>query len=366
MRSVLFISSSISFGGAAKMLCFVAESLAERGHNVAIVNLKSTQNVTDYERSLNDKVKLFTVPPLPKGKEKNLWRLRFIKGVAKEIKAEIIVGFTMFPNLYATLLGKALRIPSIISERADPTQTIGGSLKSRLAKWIVERSTGGVFQTEGAQAYYGRGLRRRGVVIPNPIFLDGDVPNVPFEEREKSVVSVGRLDNEQKRYDVMLKAFQLFRRSHPDYVLKLYGHGVDEDKIKEWSVELKLSDSVRFMGLTSQPMEEIAKDGIFLITSDYEGISNALLEAMAVGLPCVSTDHTPGGARLLIQNRENGLLAPVGDAEKLAAALSEFADNPELAEKCGENARDVVNRFEPNGIVDMWEEYIEKLYNKTA
>ena len=92
-----------------------------------------------------------------------------------------------------------------------------------------------------------------------------------------------------------------------------------------------------------------------------EGISNSLLEAMAVGLPCVSTNHTPGGARLLIADHENGLLAPMGDVHALAGAMCEFADNPELAQKCGNNARDVVNRFEPRRIIDLWEDYIEKL-----
>ena len=115
------------------------------------------------------------------------------------------------------------------------------------------------------------------------------------------------------------------------------------------------------MGVTRTPMQDISDAGIFLITSDYEGISNSLLEAMAVGLPCVSTDHTPGGARLLITDRENGLLAPMGNVDALAEAMCEFADNPELAKKCGNNARDVVNRFEPSRIIDLWEDYIEKL-----
>ena len=115
------------------------------------------------------------------------------------------------------------------------------------------------------------------------------------------------------------------------------------------------------MGVTRTPMQDISDAGMFLITSDYEGISNSLLEAMAVGLPCVSTDHTPGGARLLITDHENGLLAPMGDVDALAGAMCEFADNPELAQKCGNNARDVVNRFEPSRIIDQWEEYIEKL-----
>ena len=115
------------------------------------------------------------------------------------------------------------------------------------------------------------------------------------------------------------------------------------------------------MGLTTQPMQDIAHDGMFLITSDFEGISNSLLEAMAVGLPCVSTDHTPGGARLLIQSGENGLLAPVADPIGLSEAMCRFAEDKLLAHKCGENAKDVVNRFAPDRMIDMWENYIHDI-----
>ena len=144
-------------------------------------------------------------------------------------------------------------------------------------------------------------------------------------------------------------------------MLKLYGKGNDEEKINEWAKEKGIIDKIKFMGLTSHPMQDIVNDGIFLITSDFEGISNSLLEAMAVGLPCVSTDHTPGGARLLIQDHENGLLAPIGDSHALAKALCEFAENSDLAIKCGENAKDVLIRFSPERIIDMWEDYIKKL-----
>ena len=101
-----------------------------------------------------------------------------------------------------------------------------------------------------------------------------------------------------------------------------------------------------------------------IITSDFEGISNALLEAMAIGMPCVSTDHTPGGARLLIKHGENGLLSPIGDIESLANNMNKFADDSEFAEKCGRTAMDVVTRFSPEKIIDKWEEYITKVIGK--
>lgn len=357
MKNVLFVTASLGFAGAAKMLVFVAESLTARGYNVKIANLENTTTAIEYKRNVSDKIEVINLSGL--GTKDQLLKTR---KVAKKMNADIIVGFTEIPNVMARIVGFSLGIPSIMSERGDPARTgVGKGLKNRIVLEIINTSPGGVFQTEGAKEFYGKGLQKRGTVIPNPIFIKEEIPVVDPEKREKSVVSVGRLDNFQKRYDVMLDAFKLFSDKHPDYVLKLYGRGTDEELIAKWAEERNIADKVKFMGLTEHPMKDTCQDGMFLITSDFEGISNSLLEAMAVGLPCVSTDHTPGGARLLITNRENGLLAPVEDAKGLANAMCEFAENSELAEKCGEKAKDVVNRFSPKKIIDMWEEYILKL-----
>ena len=357
---IVFITNSIGFGGAEKMLTFVANQLSVRGHQCMIINLNT---IGDYinvsKQAIDDKILVRTVEQLPENGKKNVFRIKEIIRAARAFHAEALVGFTCYPNMYAKIAGTVLRIPSVMSERGDPWRTMGTGFRSKLAKWIINRSEGGVFQTGGAMEYYGNGLKKRGIVIPNPIFIKGEVPNIPFAEREKSIVSVGRLDNEQKRYDIMLKAFKIFSEKHSDYVLKLYGTGGDEEKIRGWAEELAISDKVLFMGLTKQAMQDMAPCGMFLITSDYEGISNSLLEAMAVGLPCVSTDHTPGGARLLIQDGENGLLAPTGDFHALADAMCRFAESPELAEKCGVKAKEVVSRFEPKKIIDMWENYVK-------
>lgn len=358
MKNLLFITSSTSFGGAAKILCFIAESLAERGYNVTIANLKITQNVTNYERNfVNAKVILV------KNNKHNVDTIHHLKNICKNVKADAIIGFTAFPNMYAVILGKLLHIPSIISERGDPFRTFDKSIKSKFMKLIINQATGGVFQTDGAKKFYGTRLQNCSRIIPNPILLTGEVPNVKFEERKKTIVYVGRIENQQKRLDITLKAFQIFNQHYPNYILKIYGRGTQENEIKQCCVELGIQDKVKFMGLTTNVMKDIAYDGMFLITSDYEGISNSLLEAMAVGLPCISTDHTPGGARLLIENKENGLLVPIGDYKSVANAMCEFVENPLLAKKCGENARDVTNRFNPKHIIDIWEEYILSIIN---
>lgn len=359
MKRIVFITNSLGFAGAEKMLAFVANSLAQRGHACCVINLNTVGDyINEKKQMLHESISLYTLANKESGCKRRWHTLQEIYGIAKKFHADVLIGFTGFPSLYARLAGLLLGIPSVMSERGDPQKTFSTTWKGKIIRGIINSSAGGVFQTDGAGAFYGKGLQKRGIVIPNPIFVHGQVPDVPFEQREKTVVSVGRLDNEQKRYDVMLDAFRLFSAKYPAYVLKLYGRGSDEALIRQWVEQRSLGDKVRFMGLSTQPMQDICRDGMFLITSDYEGISNSLLEAMAVGLPCVSTDHTPGGARLLIQDRENGLLAPVGDREALANAMCTFAEDAALAKRCGEKAKEVLTRFAPDRIIDLWEQYI--------
>ncbi len=351
----------MGYGGAAKMLNFVSESLAARGHCVTVANLR---RIDGFERSFSENVHYLYVNTTGKKRFKRIEQIKAIKRLAKETSADVLVGFNLFPNVIVSIVGRMTGIPSIMSERGDPRFIKEQSKISSLLLKTVNKCSGGVFQTEGAKDFYGKRLRERGRVIPNPIFISGELPAVESGERTKTVVSVGRFDNVQKRYDVMIDAFSRFSATHPEYVLRLYGTGPDDALIHGFADKSGVSDKIRFMGMTTRPMQDIAHDGMFIITSDFEGISNSLLEAMAVGLPCVSTDHTPGGARLLISDHENGLLAPIGDAEKLAVAMSEFADNAELAEKCGNEAKKVTERFAPERIIDMWEDYITEIADK--
>lgn len=358
-KNILFLTNSMGFGGAEKMIAFVANSLSDRGHSCVMINMNEAPNyVNNHRQKLKENIKLYD---LDFSNAKILHKIKSIKEIAIKEKSDIIVAFTFLPNFIAKIVALQLRIPSIMSERGDPNKTIPNTLKSKFGLFFINHSKGAVFQTEGSSLFYSKGLKKRGRIIPNPIFTSNEIPMIESSEREKTIVSVGRLDNSQKRYDVMLESFRLFSQVHPDYILKLYGTGTDEEQIKTWAKEKGIIEKIKFMGLTKQPMQDISRDGIFLITSDFEGISNALLEAMAVGLPCVSTDHTPGGARLLIQHGHNGLLAPIGDAKRISECMSIFVQNPALAQKCGREARKVTERFSPNRIAEMWDNYICEL-----
>lgn len=361
-KTLLFITTSLGYGGAAKILCFIAQSLSDRGYNVHIANIKSTY--TGVEQRLSEKITVHDVHSERGRGIRRLEELYKIERLAKSIGADIIIGFTYYPNIMASVAAKRLGVKSIVSERGDPYQTIGKGIVSKCMLAIINGADGAVFQTDGAKRFYSNKLQSKGKVIPNPIFLPAEgVPERKAESITKTIVSVGRLDNRQKRYDVALEAFAIFLQAHPAYTFRIIGDGPDEKNIRARCELLNIEDKVKFMGKSRHTMQDIANDGIFLITSDFEGISNSLLEAMALGLPCVSTDHSPGGARFLIDDHQNGLLAPVGDASKVASALSEFADAPDFAEQCGKRAKTVKERFAPQRIVTEWESYIAHVCN---
>lgn len=363
---IAILTHSIGFGGVEKNIAFLSERLLIEGNMVFLVYIKGIiPSYMEKERmAINSSVELLEIEA---GHRKGFRRLSQIKELIKVLsqeKVDIIIGFTKYPNFMASLVGKRIRKPVIIAERGDPYRDYDKTLLNKLFLKVICSADGAVFQTIEAGNFYPKKLRNKSQVIPNPIFLT-EVPDIaPFENRNKTIISIGRLDNVQKRYDVMLEAFKVFSAIHGNYELLIYGSGLDEELIKTWIKEKELDDKVRLMGVSKKPIMDMAKEGVFLITSDYEGISNSLLEAMAIGMPVVSTDSTPGGARMLISDHVNGILVPIRDARAIANALCEYVENPELASSCGEKAKKVLADFSKERIFSLWYGYIQKVYNK--
>ena len=359
---ILFITNSIGYGGAEKMMNFVTDTLVANGNSVIILNLNTiSRDISKYQQNLNPAIQVINLES-PKINRHIVFISR-IRSVIKKEEIDVMLSFTMFPNFYAKIASLITGVPSIMSERGDPNRTFNKGIKDRIIRFFINHSAGAVFQTKEASMFYSQKLQRRGLVIPNPIFKPNEeIPAISAKDRFKTIVYVGRFQNVQKRMDILLKAFQLFSVDHPDYMLKMYGSG-ETDYVKSLCLRMNIMDKVLLMGVVNKPMLKIYQDGIFVLTSDYEGIPNALLEAMAVGLPVISTDCTPGGARLLIKNRQNGILVPKGDIKAIAHALSEFADNTEFAGQCGKNAKEVINIFASDKIAKKWCDYISSVVN---
>lgn len=195
-------------------------------------------------------------------------------------------------------------------------------------------------------------IQKKSVVILNPI--TDSLPKPYQGERKHRVVSFSRLEP-QKNTPMLLDAFQKFQTSHPDYVLDIYGMDSLRDELIE---KTKGNESIHIQPYTTDIHNAILDASMFALSSDYEELSNAMIEAMGCGLPTIVTDCPCGGARMVIQDGENGILVPVGDSDKIAQAMSRVADDKGLAAKLSQNGvkiRDMLNRQK---IAAQWEEVI--------
>ena len=167
------------------------------------------------------------------------------------------------------------------------------------------------------------------------------------------IVTDSRL-NKQKNLGMLIEAFSKICSSHPEYTVEIFGRGEEEENLKRKAEEFSVADKVIFKGFSSNIYEDIRDCAIYVCSSDYEGISNALLEALGMGLPTISTDCPVGGSRLLIENDVNGILIDVGDVDSLSKQIDRLICNPDLAEKLSENAVRVRDKYATEKIAQMW------------
>lgn len=361
--NITVVTNSFGYGGAEKMVFFLAEGLNSLGFNVSMINLNQSKTITRFP---SEKIRYEIADIAYSGPiQTNYEYVKFTYKAAKKFKSDMLISFTDMANFCVPIAAKILNTPSIISERGDPKALYTNcSMYMKIKFWFMNQAFAAVFQTEGAKEIYYKKLKKRSVVIPNPIFLTDQSKIVTPSVRPSTVVTLSRLENNtQKRFDILIETFYLFHSKHPEYKLIIYGEGSCKELILRLAEKYNIRNSIVLKGRTSNALYDISKEGIFLTTSDYEGISNSLLEAMSVGLPVVSTDNTPGGARLLITDHENGLLAPMGDSKKISEALCEYAENKALAEKCGLEARNVLVRFSPEKTMNDWVAFINKVFN---
>lgn len=334
------------------MLVWLANQCAAFGYNVSIVTYRDG---TVYQK-ISNKVKHVHFN-LEYNGHRVLYTVRFLRRYIKLEEFDIAIAFLPPSQIRLSLACIGLKTKLLYSQRGDPYQR-KHSVKMKIAEtvsdWLFSFADYYVFQTKGAQSYYSKAIRDRSVIIPNPI--NRIIRTVERKGNvEKRIVCVARLDLYQKRQDVLIDAFIQVEMKYPDVILELYGDGSHSDEAKLHELSSGHSQ-IRFMGKVSDSdvVSHIQNAAIGVLSSDFEGIPNALLEYMSLGIPSISTDCSPGGAAMLIQNYVNGILVPKSNSEELAKAISYMLDNPEEAEKMGLEGAKVVDRFSESKIKSMW------------
>ena len=360
MRITFFIGG-LAGGGAERVTCNLASWLVERSHDVEILTMSDVE--ATYPLS-----KMVKRQSLINKNERHSFAYNAILRLARlckylcRSKRDVIV--VMLPETTILLLQLSWLAKSkiIVAERNNPSSYTIKKQKN-LAR-LAYKANGWIFQTEEERAWYqGKIGNAKEIVIPNAINPDFIRPAYTGERR-KVIVSAGRM-SVQKNQELLVRAFATISKDFPDYKLVIYGEGEKRATLTTVSEELCIKNKVELPGYTTNIGEKIKDASLFVLPSDFEGMPNALMEAMALGLPCVSTDCDGGGARFLIENDKNGLLVPKGDVGALASAMKRMLADREFAEQCGKEAHTICERLAPDIVYGQWEEFIQSIIGNT-
>lgn len=278
--------------------------------------------------------------------------LKKIRHYLKTEKPDLVVSFVARINVLVLLASLGTKTKVFVSERNDPRYDGRGMLSKWMVRLLYPLSNGIVFQTEQVKSLFCQKIQSKGTVIPNPI----SVKTRTSEPKRKKIVTVGRL-TAQKNHAMLIRAFSEVVKQYPEYCLEIYGKGELEEKTAAYINELGMSEHVFLCGNHLNIHEKTADAELFVLSSDYEGLSNALLEAMMMGLPCISTRCA--GAEEYIADNENGKLVPVADADAMKKAILYMIEHPAERKKMGERAEKTSELFSKECVLKQWHDFLE-------
>ncbi len=372
LRLALVIGS-LGAGGAERVLAGLATHLARRGHAVRLVTLASADADFHAVGAGVERVGLGLTgasgsgPLAPLGRALgNLRRARALRSAIEAHAPDLVLSFLPPTNVLSVLAARRSGVPVVVSERIDPRRHRLRAPWNRLVRPAYRRAAHVVANSEAVASELATWLAPERVsCLPN--FVETPAPDALAAEPELPLpiapfaVSVGRL-HAQKGHDVALRA--LLETETP-WNLVLLGDGDERGALEELARVRGLEDRVVFAGRVRHPERIVARADAFLLASRYEGVPNALLEALAIGRPCVATNTGTGAVELLTDERD-GLLVPVEDPGAIARALDRLAVDPELAARTARAGRERVQAFTPEAIVPRWEELLVRVARGAA
>lgn len=347
---VYFYINILGGGGAERVITNLANMLAEDNYDVTMI----TSYEVEREYILTRNVRRLSLEDKDRQRSRiirNLSRIFKLRKICKEEKPDILISFMEEPNFRAILATRGLPVKTLVSVRNDPNKEYAGKLGRFVGKVLLPMADGCVFQTSDAQKWFPERLQKKSRIIYNAVKEE-------FYQMERTpvrgeIVTCGRL-TEQKNHRLLIDAFAEVQKIHPYATLKIYGEGVLREKLQNQIESLNLNEKVFLMGATNDVAKALQTADLFVLSSDYEGMPNALMEAMAAGVPCISTDCPCGGSRELFGENLKKKLVPCGDANQMALKISEVLDATEsgiLEKNCAEV-------FRPDGVYALWEKYL--------
>lgn len=350
---IVFACHGSGNGGAERIITTLANEFCVRAYQVVLITTKEDHN----EYQLADGIKHIRVLTDSNSRVKATFQRLFkLRRVIKEEKPECIISFSAVTNIQVLLATLFIGVKIIVSERVDPSRYPSSKIRRILRLILYPLACRIVFQTQDAMDYFPNYIRTKGTIIPNPI--RNRLPAPYMGKRNNIIVGVGSL-GEQKNWKMSLEACKIFFKDNPDYKMIIYGEGpLREELQQEIDDNSILKEKVVLAGFADDVVEKINKARMFISSSDYEGISNSMLEALATGVPTICTDCPTGGAKSVIESGINGFLVNVGDYQDLSKKMNMLANDVEMCEKFTRNSVSIKEKLKLDTIIELWEKEV--------
>lgn len=357
MKKLVFVIGIMGNGGAERVIAALSNQLSEQGIAVRIISIYGKRQ--DYQ--LNSAIDL--QPVLCKNKFRilrPLERIFIIRKLIKDFSPDCVISFLADVNIHTLIAMTKMSIPLIVSERNDPQNDPPKTWVRKMRDIVYKYADGYVFQTPDAKKYFDSIIKnhKKIAIIPNP--LTTNLPYHQVHSNNRRLITACRL-NKQKNLKMMIDAVAAVLRKGIDCSLDIFGSGPLEDELREYIKTKNLTDHIFLKGFSDNIHEEMQNSAAFLMSSNYEGISNSMLEALAIGVPVIVTDCPVGGARMYISNGENGILIPVNDRKRMTSAIIDVLSNPEKAGLMGKKAIKIREKLDANKISMKWLNFISKV-----
>lgn len=359
MKRILFIIPFLSSGGAERVVSIWSSEMAKLGRDVHLLVFYRVGN----EYPVNDKIVIHTIKE-EKYEYDNLSqieKLRAMRSAFKRIKPDVVLPFITYVGLMALVAKIGLHVKVIETIRIDPRygpRKIWTRILRNISVFFSKRC---IVQNKAQLEYFPKWIQNRMLVLSNPVSEEFTKKEKIFMDKKiKNIIAVGRLEK-QKNYHMLISAFSHIAENNKEVNLCIYGEGSQYNVLNDYINKLNLKEQVLLCGRSNSIADVLQNSDLFILSSEAEGMPNSLMEAMAVGLPCIST-NCPTGPADLISNGINGYLISVGDEKALVVAMNKIINDIDLSIEMGKRAREsILNRYGPESSAKELMRFIETL-----
>jgi glycosyltransferase involved in cell wall biosynthesis len=332
MKKIMFFIGSMSWGGAEKVISILANFYAKKGWSVTIVMVLSNKVV--YE--LDDRIKIVSIAREQKSRIKNLlYWIREIKNLLKSLRPDYVVSFVCRINILV-LIAKALsghKCRTIVSERNDPRFDGRGKFACFLANRLYPKADSIICQSSQEKNFFSKKVQEKAIIIFNPVELK--TSPTPFTSKMHTIINAARFEA-SKNQMMLIEAFSAIvsENKNSDFILEIYGSGSLKEDLAEHVRKLNMADYIFIKDSVLDIQQKLTDSSIFCLTSNYEGMSNSLMEALLLGTPSISTQVSGSGD--LIFDGKNGFIVSVGNTEQLKEKMIDLIQNESLRRRMHE------------------------------